>query len=60
MGDLPKKIMHIGKAVLAKHEGKVQEFIVKDFRDDTLFLSNGIVEIQRYFWEVRKIDEKEE
>jgi hypothetical protein len=57
MGDIPKKLMHIGKVVLAKHEGKIQEFAVKEMTMDTLYLIKGDVEIIRYFWEVRPVPE---
>jgi hypothetical protein len=50
--------MHIGKAVLVKYEGKIQEFIVKDFRGDTLTLTNGLIDIQRFYWEIHKTNEE--
>jgi len=47
--------MHIGKIVLAKHEGIVKEYKVIVIMGDQLKLSDGQVEIFRFFWEVRSI-----
>jgi len=52
--------MHIGKWLLVKHEGKIQKGIVKIIypEDLDIELEDGTI-IRRKFWEVRKIDEKE-
>lgn len=49
--------MHIGQTVLAKHDNKIQEFMVKDMSQDTLILVKGDIQITRYFWEVAKFTE---
>lgn len=53
--------MVIGRRLLIKHEGKIQESIVVEFSYDDLKLKldDGTV-ILRKFWEVRKIEEKED
>jgi hypothetical protein len=52
--------MYIGKSVLAKHDGTVKEFKVIRIMSEDLELNNGEITIFRKFWEVRKLDEKEE
>jgi hypothetical protein len=51
--------MHIGKRLLVRHKGKVQEGIVENISGDDLDirLDNGEL-IRKKFWEVRRIDEK--
>jgi len=53
--------MYIGKYLLTKHENKiVKGIVVKIFEEDLdIRLDNDII-IRRKFWEVRKLDEKEE
>ena len=55
--------MQIGRTLLAKYDGKVQEFKVTKIMQDDLELSNGEVTIIRKFWEVRALpydNQKEE
>jgi hypothetical protein len=47
--------MHIGKLVLAKHEGIVKEYKVIAIFGDQLKLQNEQIEIIRYFWEIRSV-----
>jgi hypothetical protein len=51
--------MYIGKRLLIKHEGKIQEGLVQRIFQEELDikLTTGEV-IRRKFWEVRIIDEK--
>jgi hypothetical protein len=52
--------MQIGKTLLAKYEGKVQQFKVIKIMQDDLELSNGEITIIRKFWEVRSTKNEEE
>jgi len=48
--------MQIGRRLLVKHEGKIQEGIVENIWSEDLFirLENGEL-ISRKFWEVRSV-----
>lgn len=52
--------MHIGKRLLIKHDEKIKEgIVIKIFNEDLdIQLENGII-VRRKYWEVRKINEKE-
>ena len=53
--------MHIGKRLIIKHEGKVQEGnVIKIYDEDLDIKLDDGTTIQRKFWEVRIIDEKKE
>jgi hypothetical protein len=52
--------MYIGKSVLAKHNGIVKEFKVTKIMPEDLELNDGEITIIRKFWEIRKIENKNE
>lgn len=53
--------MYIGKSVLVKHEGKVQEGIVEVVYDEDLDirLLDGTL-IKKKWWEIRRVETKHE
>jgi len=53
--------MYIGKWLLVKDSGQIKKGIVIDFSQEDLKIKLGDdTIINRKYWEVRKIDEKEE
>ena len=54
MGNLPKKIMHIGKWLLIKHEQKILKgIVIKIFEEDLEIKLEDETIVRRKFWEVR-------
>jgi hypothetical protein len=50
--------MHIGQPLLAKKDGKIVECIVIKLFDEDILLEFEGIQFTRKFWEIHKIEEK--